>query len=251
MIIGDKKMLFNEIYKFIRNFESPDKFNNADVNFKKFINFLKTSSENCIPLMVKHNNINIISLIVPKKDLPKNYIEDLKNEICDFDICGKIGGMYYSCERNQLNEPCDNYRPIFLEKSTPPFLNRQLSYGTEYDLNQKIFYSLKMYKKGDCQSPTFYIGNKEVAKIITENNIELCTINKEEVEKYLKISNSILIRYFFVEFHKKNPDRFQCKFPKDKINIDTDKIYYEYTEHVNSKSKKSLAKEIRGFQLID
>ena len=246
-------MLFNEVDEFIRNFESTDKFDNADVNFEKFINFLKTSSVNCIPLMVDHNNIQIISLIISKKDLPKNYIEDLKKEINNFNF-DTFGKMYYSCERNQLVEPCDGYRPNFLEKSTPPFLNKKLSYGNrsnEYDINQKISYSLNIHKKGDCKFPTFYIGNKEVAKIIKENNIEFCTINKEEVEKFLKLSNSILIRYFFVQFRKNNPNRDLLKFHKDKINMDTDKIYYEYTEVVDSKSEKSLGKEIRGFQLID
>lgn len=194
-------MLFNEVDEFIRNFESTDKFDNADVNFEKFINFLKTSSVNCIPLIVdNYDNILITSLIVPKNDLPKNYIEDLKDNINSFQF-HNCEGMYYYCEENQLIEPCDSYNPIFLKKSTPPFLNRDLpERGMEYDINQKIFYSLNMYKKGDCKFPTFYIGNKEVAKIIMENNIELCTINKEEVEKYLEISNSILIRYFHVRF---------------------------------------------------
>ena len=94
----------------------------------------------------------------------------------------------------------------------------------------------------------FYKLNKnyeheEVAKIIRDDEITLCTLNREEIDKYLTISNSILIRFFDsliyenIEFSKEN---------EETIELPESKIYYKY--RTNEKSSK---KWIRGFQLID
>lgn len=238
-------MILNNIKEFIIKFKDLKKLNDATYKFEDLIEFLKNSLSNEVPLIAYGESFYIHSLIVPKENLTT----DSTKELLNWSFYRSGYGYAHNNGEYRLTEPCESYKPNnLLKNATPPFIERNIFEGTatEIDINQKISNRLDIARI-DTES-NFYKLNKnyeheEVAKIIRDDKITLCTLNREEIDKYLTISNSILIRFFdaliyeHIEF---------CKELEEIIELPESNIYFNYI--TNEKSSK---KWIRGFQLID
>lgn len=213
--------------------------------FDDFLNFLITPY-NQIPLTVYGGPIWIHSLIVPKKDLPTKYI----NSLLDWSF---IPGSYsYSISSNneyELCYPSESYDPQeILRNSTPIFLERDIFNNTDrtIEFNQEISHRLdivesdknhfsKMDERGD---------EKEVASISIDN-ITICKLNKNELNKYLRISNSVLIRFFDVSICKEVFFENKEKITKNYNDIPYNEfIWYDSNNEI-------IFRQIRGFQIVD
>lgn len=186
-------MIFNEIKEFIIKFKDLEKLNDATYKFEDLIEFLKNSLSNEVPLIAYGESFYIYSLIVPKENLTTNTTKELLN----WSFYRSGYGYAHNNGEYRLTEPCESYKPNnLLKNATPPFIERNIFEGTatEIDINQKISNRLDIARIDNASN--FYKLNKnyeheEVAKIIRDDEITLCTLNREEIDKYLTISNSI------------------------------------------------------------
>lgn len=232
----------------IKNINDNSNYDNLPNNdfFQDFLNFLNEDYKQ-MPLIVYCKNIWLNSLIVPKENLSGNYTKKLLNWNID------PSSYSYSTNNNKeykLCEPCDLCDPQeILKNATPIFLERDIFNNTDtsIELNQKISHRLDIVELDKNQ---FYKlderGDKEkVASINNKKDIKLCQLDREELNKYLCISNSVLIRFFNVDVFKENSFENRNKSTYTSPNIS----YNEYICYDNDKNV--ISKEIRGFQIIN
>lgn len=236
-------MILEDI-KNINNNLNYDTLSNEDI-FQDFLNFLKKPYEQ-MPLIIYCKNIWLNSLIVPKENLTGDYNKKLLN----WNI--HQSSYSYSTNNNKeyaLCEPCESYNPQeILKDATPIFLERAIFNHTDdsIELNQKISHRLDIV---ELDKNHFYKlnerGDKEEVASINNNDIKLCQLNYEELNKYLCISNSLLIRFFNVDVFKeisfKNRNKSSHTLSNIRYNED---ICYDDDNNV-------ISKEIRGFQIFN
>lgn len=236
-----------EIKNFLNNFHDKNKLNES-YKFEDALNFLLNSKYEKVPIISYAEGIWINSIIVPKTDLPDNYIEKL----LEWNIFTSSYSYWTSNDKFRLSEPCESYKPHeILAKATPIFLERDIfnHTATSIEINQKISHRLDIaeFKEKNHFYKLDKYGDKiEVASITKDNNITLCLLNKKELDNYLNISDSVLIRFFNISI-------LEEPHPLDSstniVKLDADEIYYKnHTQYSNL--KKPTFREIRGFQII-
>lgn len=240
-------MKSKEIKYFLENFHDKNKLNDK-YQFDDALNFLFDSKDGEVPIISYTNEVWINSIIVPKKDLSKDYIEKL----LDWNIFTSSYSYWTSKDKFILSEPCESYEPHeILANGTPIFLERSILKHTSksIEINQKISHRLdiaELKEKNHFFKLDEYGDKVEVASISTDENMTLCLLNKKELDKYLTISDSVLIRFFNISIlDEPNPRNSSTNIVKLK---DKEIFYKNHTQYSNL--KKPTFKEIRGFQII-
>lgn len=239
-------MKFDKIKSFIANFNKTSKFQEENYEFADFINFLKNSTEDFVPVVINGNGIWMHSLVVPNSNLVNLCFDELLGWGIDSSSYG------YECDVSnnfQLSNPWDNYFPSdILNNALPIFFDRPVFEFQEsrIEFNQQFAHILDIATKTDSED--FYKLEKgDFKKVVQifEENYSIYSLDKIELDKLLSITDSTLIRFF------------DCRISCNDINLnETEKTIHkgELDTHyyfVQSNIFGISSKHIRGFQIIE
>lgn len=242
-------MKIKDIKPILKKFKEENILENNQYQFEDILDFLDSSQFGEVPIILYNQDVWINSLIVPKCNLNHNYINDLMN----WSIFISSYGYYISKEGYKLSNPCDSYKPRqILSDATPIFLERDIFNHTSrlIEFNQKVSHRLDIaeFKEKNHFYKMNEFGDKEnVAAIIEDEELTLAFLNRKELDIYLDISDSVLVRFFNIGvFNEPNP--WNCS--ENLIKLSDKNIYYKYNVQYSSDGCPTL-KEIRGFQIIN
>lgn len=238
----------NDIKSRLKNFNKSSSLSKETYKFEDFIDFLQKSSKDMIPMVINGDNIWLFSLIVPKDKLVDGYIGKLLN----WNIHAARYG-YYRNHNNKyfLSKPYESCIPKdILEDAIPVFYQREVFAGKKFDveLNQQISHVLELAKLDEVDEPNNYykLEKGDFVKVVEGDNdvISLHVLRQEELDKFLSISNSVLIRFFESYISGKDV----TLNPIDKTVKNEEKnIYYNYYQNTDYNYSTKL---IKGFQMI-
>ncbi|MGD9779624.1 hypothetical protein [Methanomethylovorans sp.] len=220
------------------------------------LNFLHNTTDDDIPIYISEKNFFLYSLIVPLEKLKDEYIEDLLK--WNFRVSSGYGYGYSYSKDEQipfLTNPMENTNSRILDNSLPLFFRRHFhgyrNNESYIEINQLISHVLDIHwveeKRAWCKLNE--LGEMiSVANWIQQSDINLCTFRKEELEFYLFLANSCLVRVFEVS---RSVD-WGVSLRENKLEeICTEEeceIYAVRT--LIGGSEKPLASFLRGFQII-
>lgn len=137
-----------------------------------------------------------------------------------------------------------------LEDAIPVFYQREMFAGKKFDveLNQQISHVLELARLDEVNEPNNYykLEKGDFVKVVEgdEEVISLHALRQEELDKFLSISNSVLIRFFENSIFGK--DVVLKPIDKTVKNEEWD-IYYNYYQNTDYNYSIKL---IKGFQII-
>ena len=238
-------MMFSNIKSKIYSFNHVSRLLDEDYEFDDFISFLDVTSKDTLPMVINGNRIYLHSLIVPKENLKGNYIDKLLNWTIDSSSYGYLidGNGEFS-----LSMPYEDYDPRdILDNAIPVFFQREI-FGREVfevELNQQVAHVLGLGRKDEIKK-YYKLEKGDFVKVVEGDDepIYLRALRQEELDKFLSISNSVLIRFFENSI-----------FGKDVVLNSIDKtvkheeldIYYNYYQNTDYNYSIKL---IKGFQII-
>ena len=241
-------MNLNDIKSRLNNFNKSSNLNKEKYKFEDCIDFLQKSLTDMIPVVITGENIWLFSLAVPKDKLVGDYADKLIN--------WNINAAYYGYYMNHnheyfLSKPCESCTPEeILEDAIPVFYMRKMFAEKKFDveLNQQISHVLELAKLDEVNEPNNYykLDKGDFVKVVEAENdiLSIHTMKKEDLDKFLSISNSVLIRFF--EFTISGKD-VNLNLESELITDEKPDIYYTYFQ--NSEMGYAI-KEINGFQVI-
>lgn len=177
------------------------------------LNFLFNSTENMVPIYLhdrSHGGLFIYSLLVPEEMLKEDYVSDLLN--WSISISSGYGYGYSFSDRKHvphLYEPISGNSPRFLNDSTPIFFVRECFNHTltKLEINQKISHVLEICwnEKRNAFCKFNDVGDFiDIATMKHNNKLTLCTLKKEDLDFYMYLSKSVLIRFIDIMRYAKN-----------------------------------------------
>lgn len=204
-------MKINDIKEYLRKQENipEDESERAKwFELNDTLNFLLNTRQEMVPIYASYGTgFYIYSVIVPISNLKSDYIE----QFMEWGFPPSSGYSYSLCfDQPCILDPMDE-GGIF-ENSIPIFFARYFEGKDDYfplEINQKIEQVLNIHwlenKKGFFRIDE--LG--EYVKIATmendeEKNFSLCTLNREDLDFYLFLSQSVLVRVF--SFHRSSED---------------------------------------------
>ena len=208
-------MNLNDIKSRLKNFNKSSSLSKETYKFEDFIDFLQKSSNDMIPMVINGEGVWLFSLIVPKDKLVDGYIDKLLN----WDIHAVRYGFYQ--------------REVFAGKKF------------DVELNQQISHVLELSKLDEVDEPNNYykLEKGDFVKVVEGDNevISLHVLRQEELDKFLSISNSVLIRFFESYISGKDV----TLNPIDKtVENEEENIYYNYYQNTDYNYSTKL---IKGF----
>ena len=229
----------------LTNFNKLSNLGKETYKFEDFIEFLHKNSNDMIPMIINGEGIWLFSLVVPKDKLVDNYVDKLLNWTIQEARYG-----YYRDHTNKyfLSKPCESCMPNdILEDAIPVFYQREIFAGKKFDveLNQQISHVLEIAKLDESNS--YYTLKKgDYVKVVEgeDNPFSLHVLGQEELDKFLSISDSVLIRFFESSISGKDVvlDLIDKTFKDEELDI-----YYNYYQNTNYNYS---IKFIKGFQII-
>lgn len=216
--------------------------NDENYEFEDVLAFLKKTEVGNAP-MVLHKGVNVwmYSLIVPKYNLKRGYQDKL--------LYWSIDPAYYHFNRTPngcwLSELWDDAEPAeILQGSIPVFIERDLIGDYfDVDINQVLLQSLNLHKSVGNKILT--CDNDDEVGSIYDKDVTICSLSRDELNRFLKFSNSVLIRFF--EFSIS--DGLSLSENKHFSSHVFGNIYY-YLLSVEESDGSVPFKKIRGFQVI-
>lgn len=241
-------MKLENIKNILNTLQDTSKLMDEDT-FDDILEFLYVSQNGEVPIILYDENVWLNSVIVPIEYLKSNYIDALLNWSI---FVSSSYGYYLSSDGFKLTPPCESYKPAgILRNAVPIFLERSCLNHTlnSIEINQELSHRLdivELEERGHFYKLNEYGDKEEVASILKDENLTIATLNREELDKYLEISNSVLIRFFNIDiFDKINPSNSS----EEIVKLDSQEIYYKSRVQCDDKSNPTF-KEIRGFQII-
>jgi hypothetical protein len=211
--------------------------------------FLFASRKDMVPMYISCKNIFVYSLIVPEEKLRDDYIEDLLK--WNFMVSG---GYNYCVSGSEayLCDPMEHTRSKILDGSLPVFFLRDFQgESMSLEINQRISHPLNIFWLEDKNAFCNINELGDYVKIATMENEDyiLCTLKKEELDYYLFISKSVLIRVFDITrtseyFDFPDEDRIE-KLYKNQF----EETFAKLTTCYNKEGKITIA-YLRGIQII-
>lgn len=202
------------------------------------------------------NSFYSYSLIVPEENLKGDYITELMH----WSVTPSSGyGYGYSSSEGGykplLFDAVSSDSPHLLEGSTPIFFLRECNNHTStiLEINQKISHVLEICwskkRKSFCKLND--VGDYvDVATMNDDENLTLCTLNREDLEFYLYLSKSILITFFDIMRHSKNFSKAQHdKRNELTLKDDQNEIFASLTTEILDNEEINLS-WMRGFHII-
>jgi len=220
------------------------------------LNFLHNTTDDDIPIYISEKNFFLYSLIVPLEKLKDEYIEDLLE--WNFMVSSGYGYGYSYSKDEQipfLTNPMENTNSRILDNSLPLFFLRHFhgyrNNESYIEINQLISHVLDIHwveeKRAWCKLNE--LGEMvSVANWIQQSDINLCTFRKEELEFYLFLANSCLVRVF--EVSRSVDWGFSlCENKLEERCTEEECEIYAVRTLIGG-PEKPLASFLRGFQII-
>lgn len=238
-------MNLNSIKSRLINFNKSSNLSKETYAFGDLIDFLQESSNDWIPMIINGECTWLFSLIVPKDKLTEGCIDKLLK----WDIHAARYG-YYRDHTNKyfLSKPCESCMPKdILEDAIPVFYQREMFAGKKFDveLNQQIAHVLELAKLDESNN-YYKLEKGDFVKVVESNDgvISSHVLRQEELDKFLSISNSVLIRFFESSIFGK----YVVLNTIDKtVKNEEEDIYYNYYQNTDYNYSIKL---IKGFQII-
>ena len=251
-----KKQIFklNEIPKLDRDL---DKW----LDLKDEIIFLLNTTEDYIPIYFSYKHFFLNSFIVSKNKLRKGYIEDLLNWNSGIISYSYSYGYSYSKgkpKKGIFKAMSHGIGAKTLINSTPVFFYRfNMDYKEKsfIELNQKIEHLLDIYWLEDKGAYCKIDDCGDYEEIFTiekdkKNELTLCTIKQKDLNFYLFLTNSVLVRVFdLTKIHDSLNFDVNYKRIVDSCRDANNEIYFNRTKALE-KNEKPIGAWIRGFQII-
>lgn len=211
--------------------------------------FLLGSREGMVPMYISTPNFFCYSLIVAEEKLTEDYLNDL----LDCNLMYSSGYSYcFSSNDSYLCDPMEDTDSKILEGSMPVFFLRDFQGESEFlEINQKISHVLGIFwlDKENAFCKINKLGDYSKIATMENNDILLCTLRKEDLDLYLFLSNSVLIRVFDVTRTSEYFD-FPNKDKTEKIYKNShEETFAKLTTHYNKEGKLTIA-YLTGFQII-
>jgi len=257
-------MYINQIKKQIFKLNEIPKLN-RDLNkwfeLKDEIIFLLGTTEEYIPIYFSYKHFFLNSFIVPVNKLIKGYIEDLLNWNCGLISYSYSYGYSYSKgkpKKKIFKAMSDAFGAKTLVNSTPIIFRRFNGHFEEQpfiELNQKIEHLLDIYWLGDKRAYCKLNDTGDFEEIFTvdkdkENEFTLCTIKQKDLNFYLFLTNSVLVRVFDLnKIHDSRNSDVNYKRITDSYRDVKKEIFFNRTK-VLEENGKPISASIRGFQII-
>ncbi len=208
--------------KFLNNFFEKNNYNLEDVSN------LLLAMDGMIPIYAFNNKIFIYSFIVSKDKIQGDYVKDL---------------LKWNTSAPDRRHDIDGTGTSILEGAMPTFFLRFFDGNNPskiLEINQDISHSLEIFwsdeRKSLCKIDK--IGDYEdIVNMNLDNNKVICTLRKKELDHYLNLSDSVLVRLF--EFDLTSCDKKES-------------IYKNNLEEIFAEIRKlpiSDSYSIRGFQI--
>ncbi|MGB9835005.1 MAG: hypothetical protein ACPLPW_08590 [bacterium] len=230
---------------------SPDELKTWH-SHKESLEFMLSTTEGDIPIYISKGNFFIYSLIVPLEKLGKDYIADLLN--WSFPVSSGYG-YGSSCLKGEsipcIWEPMELTGSEILDNSLPIFFLRGFPDHEQYiEINQRVSHVLNIHwvpeKNAWCKLND--LGEKiPVAYSIKEDDLILCTFLEEELEFYLFLANSCLIRFFDI-YRSRNGDSLEKEEHEKLIQNKEAELFARWILYGNPENP--VTSIIRGFQII-
>lgn len=225
-------------------------------SFSDAIDFLVSSRDDMVPIYAYGEHLYIYSFIVPEEKI----IGDYKKDLYGSDFSASQGYGYGETSDKGISKECliaptEWERSEIIRDSTPIFFSRSFEGNDPYhilEINQKISHVLGIFwldkRKAFCRINRN--GDYEDLATMEQNDITLCTLNREELNFYLFLSHSVLIRFFDIsrslDWRKFNPNSNR---KEEYVNIEEEETYIRRTSITDDKNNINTA-WIRGFQII-
>ena len=251
-----KKQIFklNEIPKLDRDLDKWFDLNDEII-------FLLNTIEDYIPIYFSYKHFFLNSFIVSKYKLRKGYIEDLLN--WNSGIISYSYSYGYSYQKGKPKKEVfkamsDGIGSKTLINSTPIFFKRFDMDSQEksfIELNQKIEHLLDIYWLEDKRAYCRIDENGDYEEIFTvevdkKTQFTLYAIKQKDLDFYLFLTNSVLIRVFDLDkIHDTWDHHINDKRISDSYRNNKNEIYLNRTKEFE-KEGKPVRSWIRGFQII-
>lgn len=236
----------------------------ADLERRKWLgmddalSFLLATREGVMPVYISCNGFFAYSVIVPEDKLHSDYVRDLLGWNFNHSSGYSYGYSYPEGKPQEcLIDPMDWTGSEILNGSTPIFFLRHFAGhkpSTIIEINQQISHVLGIYwldeRKAYCRINE--LGEyTDIATVDQDEELILCTIKMEDLEFYLFLSHSVLVRVFGV--NRSSIDWMKVLKIKNRKVTDYQNLGEETfatrTTAYNNKKKPTSA-WFRGFQII-
>src|SRR5579883_3062568 len=223
------------------------------LEFTDALAFLASTSTGNVPVYASFKYFYLYSVIVPKKRLKDDYVADLMK--WNFGVSSGWGyGGSFKSTRLTIIPPLDHTSSSILDGGEAIFFLRSVYHDSEsyLELNQRLAHVLDIHqveKRGSyC---TFDEETGDLVDIVTYHRDDeiLCTIERDALDFYLYLTDSVLVRVFDVT---RWGDSFGGWHDDLQRATYTDKVNELYARR-GLKLTKDGAKEagyIRGVQII-
>ena len=220
------------------------------------LGFLLNTVDDEIPMYISERNFFLYSLVVPLKKLKDEYIELLLK--WNFSVSSGYG-YGYSFSKDEcvpfLSNPMEGVDSEIFDDSLPLFFLRYFhghkSNEAYIEINQLISHVLDIHwveeKHAWCKLNEF--GEIiPIANWIQQDGLTLCTFRKEELEFYLFLTDSCLVRVFDVPRFLNGGFSSHGNELEDRC-IEKEHEIYAIRTLIGDPNKPS-ASILRGFQII-
>ncbi|MEA2015466.1 MAG: hypothetical protein U9O59_01905, partial [Actinomycetota bacterium] len=223
--------------------------------------FLLNTTKDCIPIYFTYKYFFLHSFIVSVNKLRKGYIEDLLNWNSGIVSYSYSYGYSYSegkLKKKIFKAMSDGIGAKTLMNSTPLIFYRfNMDYKEKsfIELNQKIEHLLDIYWLEDKGAYCKIDDNGDIEEIFTvekdkKNQLTLCTIKQKDLNFYLFLTNSVLVRVFdLVKIHDSWDFNVDYKRIEKSYRDAKNEIFFNRTKALEEHGKPTRA-WIRGFQII-
>jgi len=257
-------MYINQIKKQILKLNEIPKLNrdlNRWFDLKDEIIFLLGTTEEYIPIYFSYKHFFLNSFIVPVNKLKKGYIQDLLNWNSGIISYSYSYGYSYSKgkpRKKTFKAMSDGIGAKTLINSTPIIFQRfNMDYKEQLfiELNQKIEHLLDIYWLEDKGAYCKIDDNGDFEEIFTvetdiKNEFTLCTIKQKDLNFYLFLTNSVLVRVFDLDkIHDSWDFHVNYKRFADSYRNAKEEIFFNRTKALEENGKP-IRGWIRGFQII-
>jgi hypothetical protein len=215
--------------------------------------FLLNTTDDDVPICIWGDCFFLYSAIVPLEKLRGDYVSDLLG--WNFSASSGYGYGYSSSGqaiKPFLYEPMDGTSSQILNGATPVFFLRDNLYDhEEVEINQRISHILGLYWVGKKSAWCRLNDRGEIverARLVQEDDITYCTLLKDDLDFYLFISNSCLIRVFDVYRPADVGDAFSEPRTSKQYKNTEKEVYADHTLYDDKGCP--IASTLRGFQII-
>jgi hypothetical protein len=250
----------NQIVDYLKEATIPPSNNTPEfldwLKSTDFIEFLKYSTEETIPLYISGSYFYIYSVCLPRNKLKGEYIHDLMHWDARPDSTWGYGTTYKDGKpsRHKIFPP---FQGKILQHAQPlTFLRyfEEKKYQDCYiELLQQLIHLLGLHYVDERSSYCKLNEDGDIDDVIKIHNKKdqiIVSIQKKVLDFYLYLTKSIIIRlYDLIRSYKVDFPMLNDSRSEDKIMLDKEEIYSRFVTVNDSKGNPHLSL-LRGFQII-